>query len=152
MEMYLRAHREKSRRAVQAALVERTAARREASSQQRRSEPADEKSATNAFILLSRRRVLRPPNRRDQPYFLSSLETKIALEKMRDSCSSCRTHIGKKHRPRIDPFSIHNAETLVVAVRRDWGEAQGNYDEFRFFKKPYNNAINALRRAFCARL
>jgi hypothetical protein len=25
------------------------------------------------------------------------------------------------------------AETLMAALDRDWGEAQGNYDEFRFF-------------------
>jgi integrase len=28
---------------------------------------------------------------------------------------------------------MHDAETLIAAVHRDWGEAQGNYDEFRFF-------------------
>ena len=33
----------------------------------------------------------------------------------------------------IDPFSIHEAERLITALHRDWGEAQGNYDEFRFF-------------------
>src|SRR5688500_18815247 len=36
-------------------------------------------------------------------------------------------------RPNIDPFSMHDAETLIAAIHRDWGEAQGNYDEFRFF-------------------
>jgi integrase len=41
--------------------------------------------------------------------------------------------IGKKDRPPIDPFSIQDAETLIAAIHRDWGEAQGNYDEFRFF-------------------
>jgi hypothetical protein len=41
--------------------------------------------------------------------------------------------IGKKDRPAIDPFSIQDAETLIAAIHRDWGEAQGNYDEFRFF-------------------
>ncbi len=41
--------------------------------------------------------------------------------------------IDKKDRPRIDPFSIQDAETLIAAIHRDWGEAQGNYDEFRFF-------------------
>jgi integrase len=39
----------------------------------------------------------------------------------------------KKDRPRIDPFCMQDAETLIAAIRRDWGEAQGNYDEFRFF-------------------
>jgi integrase len=27
----------------------------------------------------------------------------------------------------------HDAETLIAAIHRGWGEAQGNYDEFRFF-------------------
>jgi integrase len=41
--------------------------------------------------------------------------------------------IRKKDRPVIDPFTIQEAETLIAALHRDWGEAQGNYDEFRFF-------------------
>jgi integrase len=41
--------------------------------------------------------------------------------------------IQRKDRPVIDPFTIHEAETLIAALHRDWGEAQGNYDEFRFF-------------------
>ena len=41
--------------------------------------------------------------------------------------------IGKKDRPKIDPFSIQDAEVLIAAIHHDWGEAQGNYDEFRFF-------------------
>src|SRR3984893_1150130 len=28
---------------------------------------------------------------------------------------------------------MHDAETLIAAIHHDWGEAQGNYDEFRFF-------------------
>jgi hypothetical protein len=28
---------------------------------------------------------------------------------------------------------MHDAETLIAALHRDWGEAQANYDEFRFF-------------------
>ena len=28
---------------------------------------------------------------------------------------------------------MHDAEVLIAAIHRDWGEAQGNYDEFRFF-------------------
>ena len=31
------------------------------------------------------------------------------------------------------PFTIAEAEALIAAIHRDWGEAQGNYDEFRFF-------------------
>ena len=41
--------------------------------------------------------------------------------------------IRKKDRPVIDPFTIQEAETLIAAIHRDWGEARGNYDEFRFF-------------------
>ncbi len=41
--------------------------------------------------------------------------------------------ITKKDRPAVDPFSIAEAEALIAALHRDWGEAQGNYDEFRFF-------------------
>jgi integrase len=33
----------------------------------------------------------------------------------------------------VDPFCIQDAETPIAAIHRDWGEAQGNYDEFRFF-------------------
>ena len=52
----------------------------------------------------------------------------------RDPAASLRcAHIGKKDRPQIDRFSIHDAEVLIAALRADWGEAQGNYDEFRFF-------------------
>jgi hypothetical protein len=29
--------------------------------------------------------------------------------------------------------AIQDAEALIAAIHRDWGEAQGNYDEFRFF-------------------
>jgi integrase len=41
--------------------------------------------------------------------------------------------LKKKDRPKIDPFCMHDAETFIAAIHRDWGEAQGNYDEFRFF-------------------
>jgi len=41
--------------------------------------------------------------------------------------------ITKKDRPVIDPFTIQEAEALITAIHRDWGEAQVNYDEFRFF-------------------
>src|SRR6185436_11607264 len=41
--------------------------------------------------------------------------------------------ITKKDRPAVDPFTIQEAETLIAALHSDWGEAQGNYDEFRFF-------------------
>ena len=41
--------------------------------------------------------------------------------------------LRRNDRLRIDPFPIQDAETLIEAIHRDWGEAQGNYDEFRFF-------------------
>ena len=41
--------------------------------------------------------------------------------------------ISKRDRIKIDPFTIQDAEALIAAIHRDWGEAQGNYDEFRFF-------------------
>src|SRR5580704_16088311 len=41
--------------------------------------------------------------------------------------------IRKQDRPVVDPFTIQDAGALIAAVHRDWGEAQGNYDEFRFF-------------------
>ena len=41
--------------------------------------------------------------------------------------------IRRKDRPSVDPFSIEEAETLIAAIHQDWGEAHGNYDEFRFF-------------------
>lgn len=43
------------------------------------------------------------------------------------------SRIGKKDRPAIDPFGIQDAEVLIRALHRDWGESQGNYDELRFF-------------------
>jgi integrase len=41
--------------------------------------------------------------------------------------------ITKKDRPVIDPFTIPEAEAVIEALREDWGDAQANYDEFRFF-------------------
>jgi integrase len=35
--------------------------------------------------------------------------------------------------PRIDPFRIQDAEALIAAIHRDWGERQGNFHECRFF-------------------
>jgi integrase len=52
----------------------------------------------------------------------------------RDPAASLKcARIGKNDRPPIDPFSIQDAEVLIAAIHRDWGEAQGNYDELRFF-------------------
>jgi integrase len=41
--------------------------------------------------------------------------------------------VKRKDLPRIDPFRIQDAEELIAAIHRDWGEAQGNFHEFRFF-------------------
>ncbi|HEY4211556.1 MAG TPA: DUF3596 domain-containing protein [Steroidobacteraceae bacterium] len=41
--------------------------------------------------------------------------------------------LGPRDRPKPDPFRIFEAEALVAGIHQDWGEAQGNYDEFRFF-------------------
>ena len=41
--------------------------------------------------------------------------------------------LRKNDRPKVDPFCMHDAEILIAAIHRDWGAAQGNYDEFRFF-------------------
>lgn len=52
----------------------------------------------------------------------------------RDPAASLKcARIGKNDRPAIDPFSIQDAEVLIAAIHRDCGEAQGNYDELRFF-------------------
>jgi len=52
----------------------------------------------------------------------------------RDPAASLKcARFGKNDRPRIDPFSIQDAEVLIAAIHADWGEAQDNYDELRFF-------------------
>jgi integrase len=47
--------------------------------------------------------------------------------------SLASARIKRRDRAKIDPFTIQDAETLIGSIQRDWGEAQGNYDEFRFF-------------------
>jgi hypothetical protein len=45
-----------------------------------------------------------------------------------------RPQIGGARRPTTTrSVCCEEAETLIAAIHRDWGEAQGNYDEFRFF-------------------
>ena len=39
----------------------------------------------------------------------------------------------KKDRPPVAPFTIQEAELLISRLHADWGQAIGNYDEFRFF-------------------
>ena len=41
--------------------------------------------------------------------------------------------MARRDRIRPDPFRIDEAEELIAAIREDWGAAQANYDEFRFF-------------------
>jgi len=41
--------------------------------------------------------------------------------------------ITAKDRPRIDPFTIQEAETIIARAHCMHGEWYGNYDEFRFF-------------------
>jgi integrase len=41
--------------------------------------------------------------------------------------------LKRRDLPRIDPFRIQDAEALIAAIHRDWGEPQGNFHEFRFF-------------------
>jgi integrase len=57
--------------------------------------------------------------------------------------------ITKKDRPVVDPFTIEEAEALIAAIHRDWGEAQGNYDEFRFFTGLRPSEQIALRVTDC---
>jgi integrase len=38
-----------------------------------------------------------------------------------------------KKAPPVAPFTIQEAESLISRLHADWGEAIGNYDEFRFF-------------------
>ena len=39
----------------------------------------------------------------------------------------------RKDFPKIDPFRIQDAEALIEVIHQNWGEAQGNFHEFRFF-------------------
>lgn len=57
--------------------------------------------------------------------------------------------ITKKDRPPIDPFTVQEAEALIAAIHRDWGEAEGNYDEFRFFTGLRPSEQIALRLTDC---
>ena len=41
--------------------------------------------------------------------------------------------IMKKDRPPIEPFTVQEVELIVSSIHAEWGEAIGNYDEFRFF-------------------
>lgn len=39
----------------------------------------------------------------------------------------------KKDRPPVDPFTIQEAETIIARSHAEFGQAHGNYEEFRFF-------------------
>jgi integrase len=41
--------------------------------------------------------------------------------------------ITTKDRPKVDPFTIQDAESIIAASHRIHGEWYGNYEEFRFF-------------------
>jgi len=55
-------------------------------------------------------------------------------EKHNPTLSLASAHMTRRDRGTIDPFTIQEAETLIASIHYEWGEAQGNYDEFRFFK------------------
>ncbi len=57
--------------------------------------------------------------------------------------------LTKKDRPKIDPFSIQEAEKLIRGIHEDWGEAIGNFDEFRFFTGLRQSEEIGLRAAHC---
>ena len=57
--------------------------------------------------------------------------------------------ITKKDRPKIDPFTIHEAERLIQGLHVEWGEPIGNYDEFRFFTGLRQSEEIALRTLDC---
>lgn len=41
--------------------------------------------------------------------------------------------IPKREQPKPDPLDLDEAEEMIAETRRLWGEAQANYEEFRFF-------------------
>ena len=54
-------------------------------------------------------------------------------EKHNPACGLNCLRMTKKDRPAVAPFTIQEAESLISRLHADWGEAIGNYDEFRFF-------------------
>jgi integrase len=57
--------------------------------------------------------------------------------------------LSKKDRPKIDPFTIQEAETLIRGIHTEWGEPIGNFDEFRFFTGLRQSEEIGLRTAQC---
>ena len=64
---------------------------------------------------------------------LSTLATVTTPNSMTPARELKGGRVQHKVRWCIDPFALDEAETLIGALRRDWGDAQANYDEFRFF-------------------
>jgi len=57
--------------------------------------------------------------------------------------------ILKRDRPKVDPFTIQEAEWLIDGIHRDWGEAIGNFDEFRMFTGLRQSEQISLRIGDC---
>jgi len=57
--------------------------------------------------------------------------------------------ILKRDRPKVDPFTIQEAERLIEGIHADWGEAIGNFDEFRFFTGLRQSEQISLRISDC---
>ena len=55
----------------------------------------------------------------------------------------------EKGPPPIDPFTIQEAETLILGIHAEWGEVMGNFDEFRFFTGLRQSKQIALRTSDC---
>jgi len=58
-------------------------------------------------------------------------------------------HILERDRPKVDPFSIQEAGQLIEGINWDWGEAIGNFDEFRFFTGLRQSEQISLRITDC---
>jgi integrase len=57
--------------------------------------------------------------------------------------------ILKRDRPKVDPFTIQEAEQLITAIHVEWGEPIGNLDEFRFFTGLRQSEEISLRVSDC---
>ncbi len=57
--------------------------------------------------------------------------------------------ITKKDRPKVDPFTIEEAELIIAASHRMHGEWYGNYEEFRFFTGLRQSEQFALETGDC---
>lgn len=57
--------------------------------------------------------------------------------------------INSKDRPKVDPFMIDEAESIIAAAHRLHGEWYGNYEEFRFFTGLRQSEQFALQISDC---